>query len=253
MFASLLIPLAAQALAAPPAPPQTPVPPPAAAPATQHGGRLQIFIAPSGEVFRVSSDAPYPVAEWFARADANHDGKLSEREFDADFLRFFATLDLNHDGVIDGPELERYEANTPELHTGIFTGSYTDSEGEGEDGDSKPARQVGSFLGADDASGAGRFDLLRIPEPVASMDTRLTGRIDRQQAQDAADYRFSLLDGQHRGYLLLAELPQTFAQEHRSAGHRHGHGGGHGHEHGGRHRSGMGGAGMGGGMGAEGD
>ena len=85
------------------------------------------------------------------------------------------------------------------------------------------------------------------------MDTRLTGRIGRQQAQDAADYRFSLLDSQHRGYLLLAELPQTFAQEHRSTGHRHGRGGGHGREHGDRHGGGMGGAGMGGaGMGGAG-
>jgi hypothetical protein len=71
---------------------------------------------------------------------------------------------------------------------------------------------------ADSPQGAGRFDLLRIPEPVASMDTSLKGRIGRQEATDAAEYRFSLLDTRHRGYLLLAELPQTFAQARHNVG-----------------------------------
>lgn len=232
MSATLLIFLAAQVLPASPV-----AAPPPQAPTVQHSGRRQIFIAPSGEVFRSPADAPYPIADWFARADANHDGKLSESEFDADFLRFFASLDLDHDGTIDGAELDRYETQTPELHTGSFSG-YDPGAGGGGEGDNTPARRVGSYMGADDPRGAGRFDLLRIPEPVAAMDTTLKGRISRGQAQDAADYRFSLLDSQHHGYLLLAELPETFAQGHHSLG--HGHGGGHG-------RGGRGGGGGGGG------
>jgi hypothetical protein len=225
--------LAAQALQA--SPPSQPSPPPPA----EHVGRLQIFIAPSGEPFRAPSDAPYPVADWFARADANHDGKLTESEFVADFLRFFASLDLDHDGQIDGSEIERYEAATPELRTGGFAGVLGGSGSSDEEGgESAPARRVGSYMGANDPQGAGRFDLLRIPEPVASMDTELKGRISRAQAQDAAEYRFSLLDVQHRGYLLLSDLPETYAQQHRNGGGGHGHG--KGGKHAGRHRDGGG-------------
>jgi Ca2+-binding EF-hand superfamily protein len=185
---------------------------------------MQIFIAPSGEPFRVPADQPYPVADWFARADANHDGKLTEAEFTADFLGFFAKLDRDQDGVIDAAELERYERTTPELRTGSFAGWSAASEGEGEDADgNKRARSLGSFMGANDPQGAGRFNFLRIPEPVASMDTELKGRITRDQARDAADYRFSLLDDQHRGYLTLAGLPQTYAQTHRGASGHEGH------------------------------
>jgi hypothetical protein len=205
MPATLLILLAAQAL---PAPLSSAEPP--------RVGRQQVFIAPSGETFRAPADTAYPVAAWFARADADHDGKLTESEFTADFLRFIASLDANHDGTIDGAELERYEAATPELHTSGFAGilAAPSSGEEGGDDSGYNRRKVGSYMGADDPQGAGRFDLLRIPEPVASMDTSLKGRISRQQAEDAAAYRFSLLDTQHRGYLVLDELPETFAQAH---------------------------------------
>jgi Ca2+-binding EF-hand superfamily protein len=156
------------------------------------------------------------VAEWFARADANHDGKLTESEFTVDFLRFFASLDLDHDGQIDGGEIERYEAATPELRTGGFAGVLVGrahpmmGAGQARLPAEWAATWVPTIRGV-----AGRFDLLRIPEPVASMDTSLKGRISRAQAQDAAEYRFSLLDVQHHGYLLLTDLPETFAQQHR--------------------------------------
>jgi hypothetical protein len=215
VLTTLLILLAAQA--------QVPSPP--SQPPEQRPGPRQVFIAPSGEAFRAPAAAPYPVADWFAGADADHDGKLTESEFTADFLRFVASLDTDRDGAIDGAELERYEAATPELHTGSFVGSWAGSDPE-EGGESAPRRRVGSYMGADDPRGAGRYDLLRIPEPVASMDTELKGRITRQQAQDAAGYRFSILDTRHRGYLVLAELPETYAQAHHGLAHGHGEGGG---------------------------
>lgn len=248
MLTILLTVMAAQALPAAPLParPETP-----AEPAPQHVSRPQIFIAPSGETFRAPAGEPYPVARWFAGADANHDGKLTEAEFDADFMRYFNTLDLDHDGVVDSTELERYETSTPELHTGAFAvDSYDAGEGEDENGE-KRARSLGSYMGANSPQGAGRFDLLRIPEPVASMDVTLKGRINRQEAQDAAEYRFSLLDAQHHGYLTLAELPETFAQTHHGGGGHGGHGGKGGGRHGGGHGRGMGGGGgmSGGGMG----
>ena len=102
MLAALMALLAAQAL------PDAPPSPPPAEPA--RSGVQQIFIAPSGESFRAPASEPYPVAAWFARADADHDGKLTESEFIADFMRFFASLDIDHDGTINGQELQRYEA-----------------------------------------------------------------------------------------------------------------------------------------------
>lgn len=182
-------------------------------------GLQQIFIAPSGEEFRAPSGAPYPVADWFARADTDHDGKLTESEFTADVLQYFARLDLDHDGTIDGRELQAYEdAMASELHTGAFGGYGATGSSSGDDvympdSDIRMTRRSGS--GLDQARGAGRFDLLRIPEPIASMDVGLNGRISRQEAEDAAAYRFSMLDMKKRGYLLLAELPETFAQGHR--------------------------------------
>lgn len=182
-------------------------------------GLQQIFIAPSGEEFRAPSGAPYPVADWFAQADADHDGKLTESEFIADGLQYFARLDLNHDGTIDGRELQVYEdAMASELHTGSFGGYGPTGSGRGDDvympgSDIRMSRRGGA--GLDQARGAGRFDLLRIPQPIAAMDAGLNGRISRQEAADAASWRFSLLDTNKRGYLLLAELPETFAQDHR--------------------------------------
>ncbi|MFT4027363.1 MAG: hypothetical protein QM676_11255 [Novosphingobium sp.] len=219
MLATMLAFLAAQAL--PEAPPPGPVEPP-------RSGVQQVFIAPSGEAFRAPADAPYPVAAWFTRADADHDGKLTEAEFDADFLAYFASLDLNHDGTVDGGELEAYEtAMASELHTGNFTGysAYSTTSGDeqdvtGPDSDIRISTKRSS--GLDTPRGAGRFDFLRIPEPVAAMDTGLNGRISREEALDAATYRFSLLDPKHRGYLVLAELPETFAQRSRIDGERRG-------------------------------
>ena len=243
MLGTLLAVLAAQAAAAPSPPAPLPAPPPSIA-APQPRRLQQIFIAPSGESFRAAAEAPYPVADWFTRADADHDGKLTEAEFTADFLAFFARLDLDHDGVINGVELNRYEASMgSELQTSTFDGNWGMKHQDG-DGESQPALAVGSFMGADSPQGAGRFDLLRIPEPVASMDTLLNGRITRQEAEDAAEYRFSVLDTRQRGYLLLTELPETFAQKHRIDGRARGHGGGRGKR--GAHR-GMRGGGMSGG------
>ena len=53
----------------------------AAAAAGTPAGREQVFIAPSGEPFRVAGDAPYPVAQWFSGADKNGDGKVSRNEW----------------------------------------------------------------------------------------------------------------------------------------------------------------------------
>jgi len=202
-------------------------------------GHMQIFIAPSGEPFRVAGNAPYPVAQWFAGADKNGDGKLDKDEFVADFMRFFDQLDVDHDGAIDGAERSRYENEiAPETLGGsmeqrdAFAGEPDDSDsgGEGASGDSE-ARKPRYGL---NPTGAGRFDLFGMPEPVAAMDIELRGRITRRAAQQAAEDRFAMLDQLHRGYLTLDSLPPTYAQrgghvgsgsERRARGGHGGHGG----------------------------
>jgi hypothetical protein len=178
-------------------------------------GRAQIFIAPSGEPFRVASDQPYPVAKWFADADGNGDGKLDLAEFQADFIRFFEALDVNHDGAIDGVERARYENEVaPETlgssspgpsqeETNAKWNSKFDDDVNLPDVD-RPAARVGERR-----AGAGRFDLLGLPEPVAAMDVELRGRISRRAAMEAATLRFNQLDTMHRGYLTLDALPKS--------------------------------------------
>jgi hypothetical protein len=60
------------------------------------------------------------------------------------------------------------------------------------------------------------------------MDTNLNGRITREEVTDTAESRFALLDTHQQGYLLLAELPESYAQHHHVEGHKSGSGTHHG-------------------------
>lgn len=77
-----------------PGPDGPPPPPPPGGPRPPHG---RLFISPMGEPFRGED----PIGAWFAGADANHDGVVTEAEFIADADRVFLLLDREHDGEID--------------------------------------------------------------------------------------------------------------------------------------------------------
>ena len=185
----------------------------------------KIFIAPSGEPFRVGGDQPYPVQKWFAGADKNGDGKLDYAEFEADFMRFIAELDVNHDGAIDGVERTRYESEVaPETLGGEWAAAARDAQDEADrEVDFGGNDQGASTIKRDKPKygknpiGAARFDLLGLPEPVAAMDTELRGRISERAVRAAARLRFDVLDGQHLGYLTLATLPPSYAEGRNSA------------------------------------
>ncbi len=84
--------------------------------ASGQGAVSPVFISPSGEPFRPDAAAPDGFEAWFARVDANHDGRIDRAEFRADAARFFKQLDTNGDGVIDGFEVAAYERTVaPEL------------------------------------------------------------------------------------------------------------------------------------------
>jgi len=167
----------------------------------------QLFIAPSGEPFRAGLGAPYPVAAWFARADADHDGRLTLREFTDDSLLFFKQLDVNNDGVVDGFEGQAYEKEiAPEL-----------AAQRDDFGMRAPTRSGGGLFRRGkiqiDPEGAALYGLLNEPQPVAGSDGDLDRRISLAEATSAAARRFRRLDTDNDGVLRLETLPTTQAQQ----------------------------------------
>ena len=199
-------------------------------------GNLNLFISPMGEPFHGHRGDPYPVEKWFARADANHDGQLTEEEFLADADLFFATLDTNHDGVIDGFEISDYERLiAPEILPrirGLEAGegmdealSFNEQEGQGRPrgrrgrgggGERRDQTAPGRELAGDRQSqGAGLFSLLPDPEPVASASSDLNGRVTHADWREAARRRFQRLlptGKSAKTTLTLADLPKPPVQ-----------------------------------------
>jgi hypothetical protein len=177
--------------------------------APQREARPTLFLSPAGEPFHADAGKPYPVAVWFAQADADHDGKLTRDEFRADFARFFSVLDQNHDGVIDGLELQRYEQQVaPEVLPRLAQvqgGRPGERGGPGERKLAEPPTR----RGGPDYDGAPAYSLLNVSEPVASADADFDGRITLDEFQRTADRRFDALDKDRKGYLTLDTLPQT--------------------------------------------
>lgn len=188
--------------------------------------RPRLFISPSGEPFRGDNG----LAAWFAGADTDHDGSLSEAEFAADALRFFKTLDKNGDGKIDGFELQAYEHDVvPEIgevdlleplaqggprRGGGFPGGGVGRRGGGRGGGrggtggQGGAAPQGSPVQAPGAGreGAARFGLLNEPEPVANADANVDGQVSLSEWKTAVARRFARLDRMHTGRLILSDL-----------------------------------------------
>jgi hypothetical protein len=201
------------------------------------GALVQLFVSPCGEPFRATAAAPYPVAAWFAHADANHDGAIDRAEFRADADAFFETLDVNHDGVLSSFEVSRYEhLVVPEMLQGHMSqlelrprillaqmddmggmGGMGAMGGLGGGGLDGGASEEQPFERKEDAApsmeGLAPFNLLREPEPVASSDQNLDGRITRAEFESAADRRFGRLDVKGDGKLTLAALPMTVQEK----------------------------------------
>jgi hypothetical protein len=170
-----------------------------------------------GEPFRPAGHDDDTLADWFQRADRNHDGKLTLEEMQQDAERFFALLDVNHDGEIDPDEISRYEnvvapeiSNGPHLDMAGLEGGAPPSEGGGRrhgGGGHHHSWSGGGRSGNGDSDrGAARFGLLDLPEPVASADADFNRGVSLKEFRDAAGQRFLALDLDHRGYLTLASL-----------------------------------------------
>lgn len=190
------------------------LPPP---PPTRHWGRE--FVSPMGEPFRAERGGD-ALADWFNRADANHDGYLTVDEMQADAARFFAQLDVNHDGEIDPDEITRYESViAPEISSGPHFDMAMGGADGGQHGGGRPHggggghHRGGGFGGGnfagrpgDEHQGAARFGLLDLPEPVASADSNFNRGVSLEEFRQAAKQRFVALDIDHQGRLTLAGL-----------------------------------------------
>jgi Ca2+-binding EF-hand superfamily protein len=161
-------------------------------------GARRLFISPAGEPFR-SEDG---LAAWFAGADANHDGALTLSEFRDDFMRFFKVLDSDGDGQVDGPENTVYETKiAPE----ITRMAFDRGPGAGGPPGGKP-RIIRKADRSEPRSGAARFSLLNIPQPVRGADADLNQRVSADEWARAARQRFELLDADKDDKLTLEGL-----------------------------------------------
>jgi hypothetical protein len=163
-----------------------------------------VFISPAGKPYRAPVDKPYPVVDWFAAADADHDGKLTKAEFRADAEAFFNELDRDKNNVLDSTEVSRYEkVIAPEI-----VASFTPDSGQAAPMGNEPVAPH-----EEQPQGAAWFSFLGEPEPVSDTDASFNGVITRTEFLKAADERFALLDVNHKGYLTLDTLPKTPVQK----------------------------------------
>jgi Ca2+-binding EF-hand superfamily protein len=163
-----------------------------------------IFISPAGKPFRAPKDKPYPVVDWFAAADADHDGKLTKAEFRADCEAFFHDLDINKDGIIDSREIAYYEKITaPEIIATFQPDAGVQGVATDPDGMELPERVK------EVPQGGAWFGFFGEPEPVAADDVNFDGKITYAEFMKSCDERWALLDPKKKGFLTLQDLPMT--------------------------------------------
>lgn len=164
--------------------------------------RAQLFISPAGQPFRAPGGQPYPVAAWFAQADANHDGRLSRDEFRADADAWFKTLDVNGDGQISMPEATRWEEElVPEVSR----------VGAGMSG-ALGGRAGGRNTVDTRMQGAAAYSLINEPHPIRGADADFSFAVSRAEWRAASDRRFALLDVDADGVIRLSDLRPTPVQ-----------------------------------------
>jgi len=201
--------------------------------------RPSLFISPFGEPFSAPPGQAYPVAVWFAGADADPDGAVTLAEFTADGQRYFAVLDTDRDGRLNQAELAVYEAGLREFG-GMGMGRPPRGGGpEGFPSRNIPGPAGGGEIPLADAStlgvapqqsrsgsriprGGGRgpggygavaeAGFFNLPQPVKSADVNVDQRVTAEEWAQATQRWFRALDADRDGRLTLATLPATPAQ-----------------------------------------
>lgn len=210
MLPAMILLIFASAVEKPASPPSNPI--------TITGHAWAPFISPMGEPFRAHSPTDDTLADWFVKADRNHDGLLTVDEMQADAERFFALLDTDHNGEIDPDEVAHYEWEVaPDIQVmsrarpapGQPAPRARQSDPDNDNPKDRRRRRDEEYasLGLGGAlQGAARYGLLNIPEPVAAADVNFDGAITLDEFRQAAVARFELLDSKHSGTLTLGQL-----------------------------------------------
>lgn len=163
--------------------------------------RAQLFISPAGQPFRAPGGQPYPVADWFAKADADRDGRLTRGEFRADADAWFTVLDANADGQISMPEVSRWEEQLVPEMSRVGVGMAP----------ADPRRRGGGGVNTR-LQGAAAYSLINEPHPIRGADADFSFSVSRAEWRAASDRRFALLDVDADGAILAADLRPTPVQ-----------------------------------------
>lgn len=166
--------------------------------------RDQLFLSPSGQPFRAPPGQPYPVAAWFAKADANGDGRLTRDEFRADADAWFKVLDADGDGQVGMIEVRRWEEElVPEIARDALGGG-----GPAPGGRKPPGRNEADHR----RQGAAVYSLVNEPHPVRGADADFSMTVSAREWRAATDRRFAVLDPDGDGVVLALDLKPTPAQ-----------------------------------------
>ncbi len=190
-----------------------------------------VFISPAGRPFRAKPGAPYPVVEWFAKADSDKNGKLTKDEFVGDAAAFFKILDANGDGFLSPHEIAFYEqricpeviglqvivsrrGGTSAARLWLAADQMPSMGGGGGESDEVPVTPPNQKP-PDDAAilGASPFSFFNEPEPVTAADFNFTGVVSKANFLKLAGIHFATLDTAGVGFLTLAGLPETPTQK----------------------------------------
>lgn len=167
--------------------------------------RAQLFLSPAGQPFRAPPGQPYPIAAWFAAADADHDGRLTRDEFRAEADAWFKVVDADGDGQLGMIEARRWEEElVPEISRDALGGGGPMMMGRR----GPPGRNQVDHR----RQGAAAYSLINEPHPVRGADSDFSMSISTREWRAATDRRFAILDPDGDGAVLAMELKPTPAQ-----------------------------------------
>lgn len=171
--------------------------------------RDQLFLSPAGQPFRAPPGQAYPMVAWFAQADADDDGRITRDEFRADADAWFKRLDADADGQVGMIEARRWEEElVPEIARDALGGGMMAAGGPRGRGRKPPGRNEADHR----RQGAAVYSLVNEPHPVRGADGDFSMSVSLREWRAATDRRFTVLDPDGDGAVLVLDLKPTPAQ-----------------------------------------